>query len=124
MAMIHGKGGSVTNTAGDFTEVNNWSVEVTADFVQSTGMDVVTHWREYEPGFRGWRATVELIRSAKNIGVLGTYGTLALLDGTLTFGSGVLGGLCVEVHTRAERDDVVKETMVFVGAKDLICTYA
>ena len=124
MAMLHGRGGSVTFTGGDFTEVFNWSVEVTADFVQSTGMDAATYYRDYEPGFRGWRATVETIRSTKNIGKLDDYGTLALSDGTLTFGSGALAALLVEVHTRAERDDVVKETLVFVGAVDLLCTYA
>ena len=124
MAQLHGKGGSVAFGTGDFTEVLNWSAEVTADFVQSTGMDAATYFREYEPGFRGWRATVEVIRSATNIAELGTYGTLALLDGTLTFASGASAALCVEIHTRAERDDVVKETLVFVGAVDLIPTYA
>ncbi len=62
MAMIHGKGGSVTwaGSGAVGAEITSWSLSATADTAESTNMASASQWKEFLAGFKGWTATVEV----------------------------------------------------------------
>lgn len=64
MAAYHGKQGKVTFAAGAVSNVLSWTINATADVVESAVMNAAavaaaTHWKDYAAGFLDWTATVE-----------------------------------------------------------------
>ncbi len=96
MAQFHGKGGSVTFTAGTFEDVISWTVNATADVAEGTNMGSTNDYKEFLAGFSTWTATVETQLNSSGFAALATSATLSLLDGTLTFaGTAICTGYAV-----------------------------
>lgn len=64
MAILHGKAGKVTFAGGTTSNILSWSINATADVVESSVMNQAavtsaTHWKEYLSGFLDWTAVIE-----------------------------------------------------------------
>jgi len=62
--VFHGKQGQVTFATGAVSNVLNWSLEASCDFVESSVMSTAvvtsaTHWKDHLSGYLAWTASVE-----------------------------------------------------------------
>lgn len=124
MTAIHGQRGVVDFTGLTF-EVVSFSVNSTAEIVESTVMDVqassitTAHWKSYLTGYKDWNATVEIILPAAGIGItaLGTEAALGLdsTDGLDWAGTAI----CTGISMVNSSDDIGKATLSFEGVAAL-----
>ena len=66
MSAIHGKQGKVTFAGGAVSNVTSFTIDATADVIDTTVMSSVaytsaTHWKDYTASFKDWTATVECL---------------------------------------------------------------
>jgi len=122
MGMFHGRGGSITwaGTGSPHNKVTNWTVETTADVVETTAMSDANYWKTYLAGFKDWTASVDFnYRSGSDIvNMLGT-GPDKL---TLTMGGNhnVSGNaICTGISASTPVDGIVTATASFQGSGEL-----
>ena len=121
MAMIHGKGGSVTWAGANVlvgTEITSWSMDATCDTADATNMASANDWREFLAGFKSWTATVETNWDSGDTTVddiLGASGALVL---ELVAGGADLAGtaICTGLTFNTDMGDVIKISYSFQGS--------
>jgi predicted secreted protein len=80
MAAIAGKGGSVKIAANTVAEVSTWSMDISADMLDSTSLG--DDWREYIAGLNGATGSVEVKWDIPNDANGQAAMQTALLNGT------------------------------------------
>jgi len=102
---IAGKGGSIKFDNGSIAEMENWSLDVGVDEIETTNFDS-NDWKEFRAGLKEWSGSFEgnLVKGHKAalFDKLGTIASIELkvtaTDGAITFtGQAFLTGLNVEV---------------------------
>lgn len=117
MASFHGKSGVVTFDSGATAKVTSFSLDITVDVDDDTGMGDT--WKSRLPGFKDWTATVECnLATTADPGIADIGAVAKTLSLDTTTGQEFLataGSLCTGMSVNQDANGVVKATYTFVA---------
>lgn len=132
---LHGKQGQVLFATNAVSNVLSWSINATADVIESSVMDFSavaagTHWKEYLPGFLDWTAVIEcdlddggldpdldtdFAQDTNGIAVV-LYATTVAVGGRKYTGNGMV----TSISPSADKDGIIKVTYTVQGSGALV----
>lgn len=112
MAVVHGKAGTAT-FSGTVASMLAWSMSVTGDSVKSTVMGDT--WDSFVAGYIDVTASIETnALTEATLSKLGSNAALALYTDANSYFT-ISTAVCTEITETANKDDVGKLSLAFIG---------
>ena len=122
MAMLHGKGGSITWAGTALAipaEITSWTADSTADVAETTSMAAAGDWKTFLAGFKDWTASIDTIWDSADIQLLTDLGGIAydlqleMIDaGAQVHGTAIMTGVTITT----DMNDAIKVSFSFQGS--------